>query len=102
MDCALTPEEEAARIVNQAILHARGDCNSRRAQKIMNEIFEELVQRGVFIEYHREDWTTATLQRKPGERLGAAVFRHVLRETNDAQLAESAAADLARTLGGHA
>lgn len=94
----VSPAEEAANAVGHAIFHARGYCRKRRAEALMRSLFADLVHRGVLIEHQRGEWITASVQRREGEPLDGAVFRHVLRETGDANLAEQSVSAFTETL----
>ena len=96
-------EEMAAGVVATALLHARGHClRSERGLDALYDIYEELTYKRAVHEVTRDRFVRAELATKAAESLDRAVFRHVLRETGDAQLAERAVGVYTRALGGSA
>ena len=93
--------EEAAFLVANAVLHSRGLTKRKRdAIRLLDEVYDELVRKRVFEVRARAEYMCAELRPKQGEAIDAAVFRHVLRQTGDPNLAEHTASLYAHGPGG--
>lgn len=77
----LTPCEWACAVVCSAFFHARGDCQQKEQRPLVVRLFHELADRAVITPLVEEGYLTGVLPPRRGEAIGAAIFRHVLRET---------------------